>query len=238
MHLDVCQIYHLPISKMFHLVQQGTSLTLGPRLNGSCNNIIFYQDENQRSFCPYHECSDWSASGALLLSSPSKKKKSRITWLWRIRHRESVYLFPGSLIQRPEMVARIIISILDGGGLVFCRPHSHLSPDLFDFLSALESGSGFQKQMIVGGRGRGTKICWVPSTSITYFVCENLSVTLQVNYFPLYSTERQLSFPQLNGLPKVTQIVRGGARIWIYSCQPFSVNHTASLHWSHNKGSL
>lgn len=126
---------------------------------------------------------------------PKKKKKSRITWLRRIRHRESVYLFPGSLIQRLEMVARIIISILDGGGLVFCRPHSHLSPDLFDFLSALESGSGFQEQRIVRGRGRGTKMGWVPSTSITYILCENLSMTLQVNYFSLYSTEEATEFP-------------------------------------------
>lgn len=57
------------------------------------------------------------------------------------------------------MVARMIISILDGGGCVFCRPHFHFSPDLFDFLSALESGSGIQGQKAMGERGRGTEIC-------------------------------------------------------------------------------
>ena len=30
----------MPVSKMSHLVQQGASLTLDPRLAGSCNNII------------------------------------------------------------------------------------------------------------------------------------------------------------------------------------------------------
>lgn len=38
--LDVCLSYHMPVSKMSHLVQQGASLTLDPRLAGSCNNII------------------------------------------------------------------------------------------------------------------------------------------------------------------------------------------------------
>ena len=49
-------------------------------------------------------------------------KKSRIIWLRRIRHRERVYIFSGFLIQRLEMVTRIIIFILDWGGLVFSRP--------------------------------------------------------------------------------------------------------------------
>lgn len=40
MHLDVCLSYHMPVSEMSHLVQQGASLTLDARLAGSCNNII------------------------------------------------------------------------------------------------------------------------------------------------------------------------------------------------------
>lgn len=50
--LEALQSPHMPVSKMLRLVQPRTSLTLGPWLNGSCNNILLYHESKSESLLP------------------------------------------------------------------------------------------------------------------------------------------------------------------------------------------
>ena len=63
---------------------------------------------------------------------------------------------------------------------MFCRPHSCLSPDLFDFLSALESGNVIKEHRQWEREGEKLKLSSCTLCCIIYFLCENLAKTLAI----------------------------------------------------------